>query len=69
GCTNCAMIARNTFLMEEDHGRARAFNQVGEDAGVLEEAIASCPVDCIHPVSYSELVQLEDERKDVNPKP
>jgi ferredoxin len=28
GCTNCAMIARNVFQMDEEHGRARAFNQV-----------------------------------------
>lgn len=27
GCYNCAMIARNTFFMEDEHGRARVFRQ------------------------------------------
>ena len=27
GCYNCAMIARNTFLIEDTHGRARVFQQ------------------------------------------
>jgi hypothetical protein len=31
---------------------------------VIEEAIASCPVDCIHPVALNELQQLEQERVD-----
>ena len=31
---------------------------------MLSEAIDSCPVDCIHAVSYTELVQLEAERED-----
>ena len=34
GCTNCATIARNTFYMHDEHGRARAFRQ-GADAGSL----------------------------------
>ena len=30
GCTYCATTARNTFFMEEDHGRARVWNQAGD---------------------------------------
>ncbi|EKX50555.1 hypothetical protein GUITHDRAFT_67022, partial [Guillardia theta CCMP2712] len=55
GCTNCAMIARSTFFMEESHGRARVFLQDGDSASAVEEAINSCPVDCIHPVTFQEL--------------
>jgi ferredoxin len=50
GCYNCAMIARNTFYMEDAHGRARAFQQKGDSDDVVDEAIAACPVDCIHRV-------------------
>ena len=63
GCYNCAMIARNTFMMEDDHGRARVFQQKGDIDEVIEEAIASCPVDCIHGVTLDELRQLEVERE------
>ncbi|CAN0415642.1 unnamed protein product, partial [Discosporangium mesarthrocarpum] len=33
GCTHCSHAAPNTFFMEEDHGRARVFQQGtdGED--------------------------------------
>mmetsp|Transcript_4561 Transcript_4561/g.16615 ORF Transcript_4561/g.16615 Transcript_4561/m.16615 type:complete len:322 (+) Transcript_4561:413-1378(+) len=64
GCTNCAMIARSTFFMEESHGRARVFLQDGDSASAVEEAINSCPVDCIHPVTFQELQELEDEGDD-----
>jgi len=63
GCYNCAMIARNTFLMEDLHGRARVFQQKGDSDEVIEEAILSCPVDCIHAVTLPELKQLEVERE------
>jgi len=63
GCTNCAMIARNTFKMEEDFGRARVYKQDGDAVEVVEEAVLSCPVDCIHPVSFEELKTAEEERR------
>ena len=62
GCTYCASIARNTFFMEEDHGRARVFDQAGDSDDLIMEAIDSCPVNCIHYVSYEDLVILETER-------
>ena len=34
GCTYCAGVARNTFFMEEEAGRARAFLQGGDDPDV-----------------------------------
>ena len=39
GCKNCAMVARSTFFMEDDHGRARVFNQGGDDAETIKEAV------------------------------
>lgn len=48
GCTNCAMIAQSTFYMNEEHGRARVFEQWGDDEETIQIAIETCPVDCIH---------------------
>ncbi|CAB9520811.1 DNAJ heat shock N-terminal domain-containing protein [Seminavis robusta] len=66
GCTNCAMIAQSTFFMQDDHGRARVFEQWGDDDETIKIAIETCPVDCIHYVPYDELVRLEIERRDQN---
>ena len=62
GCTYCATTARSTFFMEEDHGRARVFDQAGDSEELVEEAIDSCPVSCIHYVSHEDLIILEQER-------
>lgn len=64
GCTNCAMIAQSTFFMEEENGRARVFEQWGDDEATIQTAIDTCPVDCIHYVPYPELVRLEVQRRD-----
>mmetsp|Transcript_25587 Transcript_25587/g.76832 ORF Transcript_25587/g.76832 Transcript_25587/m.76832 type:complete len:401 (-) Transcript_25587:33-1235(-) len=64
GCYNCAMVAPATFFMEDGYGSARVFKQHGDAAEVIEEAIATCPVDCIHGVSFDELARLEVERRD-----
>lgn len=66
GCTNCAMIAQSTFFMDDEHGRARVFQQWGDDEETIAVAIETCPVDCIHYVPYEELVSLEVERRDQN---
>ena len=65
GCTNCAMIAQSTFFMDSEHGRARVFQQWGDDDETIQVAIETCPVDCIHYVPYDELVRLEVERRDL----
>lgn len=62
GCRNCAAVARSTFFMEEEHGRARVFNQCGDDAEIIQEAVETCPVDCIHYVSLQDLQFLEEVR-------
>jgi ferredoxin len=63
GCKNCAHVARNTFFIEPDYGRARAIRQDGDPEDLIQEAIDTCPVDCISWVDYTELKRLEEERK------
>ncbi|MGF1522939.1 MAG: ferredoxin [Leptolyngbyaceae cyanobacterium] len=63
GCKHCALVARNTFYIEPDYGRARAIRQDGDPEELIQEAIDTCPVDCIQWVDYTELKRLEAERK------
>lgn len=63
GCKHCAHVARNTFYIEPDYGRSRAVRQDGDPEEIIQEAIDTCPVDCIHWVDYTELKQLEEERQ------
>jgi len=62
GCKHCAHVARNTFYIEPDYGRSRVVRQDGDSEELLQEAIDTCPVDCIHWVDYTELKHLEEER-------
>ena len=52
--------------MEQEHGRARVFDQWGDDDETIAIAIETCPVDCIHYVPYDELKSLEIERRGQN---
>ncbi|MEA5595797.1 ferredoxin [Rivularia sp. UHCC 0363] len=63
GCKHCAHVARNTFYIEPDYGRSRVMRQDGDSEEVIQEAIDTCPVDCIHWLDYTELRSLEEERK------
>ena len=63
GCTHCAHVARNTFYIEPDYGRARVVRQQGDSEALIQEAMDTCPVDCIHEVDYTELRQLELDRQ------
>ena len=58
GCTLCAGIAPSTFQMTDDHGRARVFNQEGEDEETITEAISTCPVSCIHFVPVGRISEI-----------
>jgi ferredoxin len=62
GCTYCNSVARNTFFMEEEFGRARVYDQAGDSDELIQEAIDTCPVNCIHFVSIEDLVTLETSR-------
>ena len=59
GCTYCSSVATNTFAMEPEQGRARAFRQDGDSDELIQEAIDTCPVDCIDWVSFEDLIELE----------
>jgi ferredoxin len=63
GCKHCAHVARNTFYIEPDYGRSRVINQDMDPEDIIQEAIDTCPVDCIHWLNYAELKRLEEERK------
>ncbi|MGP1386530.1 MAG: ferredoxin [Thainema sp.] len=63
GCKHCAHVARNTFFIEPEYGRSRVIRQDGDPEEVVQEAIDTCPVDCIHWVDYTELQLLERERR------
>jgi ferredoxin len=63
GCKHCAHVARNTFYIEPDYGRSRVVRQDGDSEELIQEAIDTCPVDCIHWFDYTELKQLETERQ------
>lgn len=64
GCKHCSHVARNTFYIEPDYGRSRVIGQNGDSEDLIQEAIDTCPVDCIHWVDYTELKKLEEERQD-----
>jgi ferredoxin len=69
GCKHCAHVAPNTFYIEPDYGRSRVYNQDGDSQESILEAIATCPVNCIHWVDYTELKQLEQTRGEQEIKP
>ncbi len=59
GCRYCAHVATNTFVVDEDYGRSRAIRQDGDNLETVQEAIDTCPVDCIHWVEFENLEDLE----------
>ena len=63
GCKHCAHTAPNTFYIEDSYGRARVMNQNGDSEDLLDEAIDTCPVNCIHWLNHQELKKLEEARK------
>lgn len=59
GCLKCALIAPNTFAIENRFGRARAVGQWADPRPVIKDAIKACPVDCITWVDRSQLAAFE----------
>tara|TARA_B100000945_G_C20345556_1_gene579560 strand:+ start:40 stop:513 length:474 start_codon:yes stop_codon:yes gene_type:complete len=59
GCRYCVHVASNTFIVDEDLGRCRVIRQNGDDVDIVQEAIDTCPVDCIHWVDFEDLDKLE----------
>ena len=61
GCRYCAHVASNTFVVESEWGRSRAIRQDGDSSERIQEAIDTCPVDCIHWVPFEQLPSLEEQ--------
>ncbi len=59
GCQYCVHVATNTFIVDEDLGRARVIRQNGDDLEVVQEAMDTCPVDCMYWVDFEDLDGLE----------
>ncbi|KAK7308276.1 hypothetical protein VNO77_41878 [Canavalia gladiata] len=59
GCLKCALLAGKTFAIESVYGRARVVAQWADSEPKIEEAIESCPVNCISVVERSNLAALE----------
>ena len=59
GCRYCAHVATNTFVLDTEWGRSRAIRQDGDSTELIQEAIDTCPVDCIHWVKFEELDELK----------
>ena len=62
GCRYCAHVASNTFLMIAETGRCRAIRQDGDSIERIQEAIDTCPVDCIHWVDFEHLIDLRQRQ-------
>ena len=59
GCQYCVHVATNTFFVDEDYGRARVIRQNGDNLETVQEAMDTCPVDCMHWVDFEDLDRLE----------
>ncbi|KAK7289909.1 hypothetical protein RIF29_03943 [Crotalaria pallida] len=59
GCLKCALLAEKTFAIESVYGRARVVAQWADSEQKTQEAIESCPVNCISIVERSNLAALE----------
>tara|TARA_B100001250_G_scaffold353186_1_gene326365 strand:- start:154 stop:513 length:360 start_codon:yes stop_codon:yes gene_type:complete len=69
GCTYCSCVATNTFAMEPNFGRARVFRQDGDSSSLIQEAIDTCPVNCIDWVKFEDLdaLRAQLEAKSIRP--
>ena len=61
GCRYCAHVATNTFVIEPHLGRSRVIRQDGDSVELIQEAIATCPVNCIHWVPFEQLDELRSQ--------
>ena len=59
GCQYCVHVASNTFIVDEDLGRARVIRQNGDKIDTVIEAMETCPVDCMHWVDFEDLEKLD----------
>ncbi len=69
GCTYCSCVATNTFGMEPINGRARVFRQDGDSSNLIQEAIDTCPVNCIDWVKFEDLDDLRKKLEAMSIRP
>lgn len=48
GCESCVEIAPDVFTFNETTGKASVVNIEGAPEDVIQEAIDTCPTQCIH---------------------
>jgi len=48
GCGTCAELCPTVFSLNEDEGKAEVIKPLGGPEELIQEAIDSCPVECIH---------------------
>lgn len=48
GCESCVEVAPNTFVFDENTGKASVSNPDGDPEDAIQEAIDICPANCIH---------------------
>ena len=60
GCRYCANVATNTFVVIQETGRCRAFRQDGDSEDRIQEAIDTCPTDCIHWLHFETLSSFSE---------
>ncbi len=66
GCRYCAHVATNTFVIEPHLGRSRVIRQDGDSTQLIQEAIGTCPVNCIHWVPFEQLDELRAQLDGMN---
>ena len=69
GCRYCANVATNTFVIEQHMGRSRAIRQDGDSTEIIQEAIETCPVSCIHWVPFEDLELLRKQLSEIDIQP
>ncbi len=69
GCRYCAHVASNSFVIEPRLGRSRVVRQDGDTTELIQEAIETCPVDCIHWVDFEDLEKLRVELEQMDLQP
>lgn len=48
GCETCVELCPEVFAFDEEAEKARVIKETGGPENEIQEAIDSCPVECIH---------------------
>jgi len=48
GCESCVELCPDVFEFDEDSEKAQVIKPEGGDEDCIEEAMESCPTECIH---------------------